>query len=96
MTSTETHDREAVARRAYELYLSRGGEHGRAEDDWYRAEQELRGKNGGNGSRTGAGAYAQRPATPAMAAAPITNAASTATKAPVAKAPRVKTTTVKK
>jgi hypothetical protein len=32
-----------IARRAYQLYESRGGEHGRDWDDWFRAEQELRG-----------------------------------------------------
>lgn len=34
-------DPEKIARRAYELYLARGGEHGHAEDDWYTAEREL-------------------------------------------------------
>jgi hypothetical protein len=34
--------REQIAQRAYELFLARGGEHGRHEDDWLRAEQELR------------------------------------------------------
>jgi hypothetical protein len=32
-----------IARRAYQLYESRGGEHGRDRDDWFRAEEELRG-----------------------------------------------------
>ena len=32
-----------IARRAYELYLQRGGEHGGDLDDWLRAERELRG-----------------------------------------------------
>jgi hypothetical protein len=27
--------------RAYELYISRGGEHGLDQDDWFRAEQEI-------------------------------------------------------
>ena len=31
-----------VARRAYELYEQRGGEHGRDLDDWLLAENELR------------------------------------------------------
>jgi hypothetical protein len=35
--------REAVARRAYELYLARGREPGRDVEDWLRAERELRG-----------------------------------------------------
>lgn len=38
-------DRDAVARRAYEIYMGRGGEHGLDQDDWYRAEAELLGKN---------------------------------------------------
>jgi hypothetical protein len=33
---------EEIRRRAYELYESRGGNGGSPEDDWYRAEQELR------------------------------------------------------
>jgi hypothetical protein len=32
---------EDVARRAYELFLARGGEHGRAIDDWLEAERQL-------------------------------------------------------
>ena len=34
--------RDEIARRAHELFLARGGAHGRAADDWFRAEQELR------------------------------------------------------
>jgi len=30
-----------IARRAYELFLERGGESGRDADDWLRAESEL-------------------------------------------------------
>ncbi len=33
---------EAVARRAYEIYLARGGEPGHEQEDWLRAEKELR------------------------------------------------------
>jgi hypothetical protein len=33
--------RDAIARRAYEIYLSRGGAHGRNIDDWLQAEREL-------------------------------------------------------
>ncbi|WNG49515.1 DUF2934 domain-containing protein [Archangium minus] len=33
---------EQIARRAYELFLARGGSHGRHEDDWIQAERELR------------------------------------------------------
>ena len=32
---------EAIARRAYELFLDRGGEHGHDVDDWLQAEHEL-------------------------------------------------------
>ena len=33
---------EEIARRAYELFLARGGEHGHHEEDWQRAERDLR------------------------------------------------------
>jgi hypothetical protein len=32
---------EQIARRAFELFLARGGEHGHHEEDWARAEREL-------------------------------------------------------
>jgi hypothetical protein len=32
---------EAIARRAYELFLARGAKHGRDLDDWLQAEREL-------------------------------------------------------
>jgi hypothetical protein len=32
---------EETARRAHELYLQRGGEHGKDVEDWVRAEKEL-------------------------------------------------------
>ena len=32
---------EEITRRAYRLYLERGGEHGRDVEDWVRAEKEL-------------------------------------------------------
>jgi len=32
---------EVVAQRAYELFLERGGSHGRDLDDWLHAEREL-------------------------------------------------------
>ena len=32
---------EDIARRAYQLYEERGGEHGRDCQDWFRAEREL-------------------------------------------------------
>ena len=34
-------DRERVARRAYEIYLARGGADGMAMEDWLAAEREL-------------------------------------------------------
>ena len=34
---------EEIAKRSYEIYLERGGEHGHAEEDWARAESELLG-----------------------------------------------------
>lgn len=33
---------EDIQRRAYELFLSRGGIHGNDQEDWFLAEQELR------------------------------------------------------
>ena len=33
---------EQIARRAYELFLSRGANHGHHEDDWFQAERELK------------------------------------------------------
>ena len=32
---------EAIARRAYELFLERGGQHGHDVDDWVQAEQDV-------------------------------------------------------
>jgi hypothetical protein len=37
---TLTYD--AIARRAYELFVARGASPGHAEEDWYQAERELR------------------------------------------------------
>ena len=36
---------EQVRARAYELYLQRNGDTGTPEEDWFRAEAELRGKS---------------------------------------------------
>ena len=33
---------EQIARRAYELFLARGANHGHHEDDWHQAERELK------------------------------------------------------
>jgi hypothetical protein len=38
-------DLDAIRQRAYELYEERGGQHGLHEDDWYRAEQEVRARS---------------------------------------------------
>jgi hypothetical protein len=35
---------EAIARRAYELYVERGGKHGKDLEDWVQAEKELTGE----------------------------------------------------
>lgn len=41
-----------VARRAYEIYLARGGEPGHEQEDWLRAEKELR-EQGASSKKTG-------------------------------------------
>lgn len=33
---------EQIARRAYEIFLARGGQHGGSEQDWHQAERELK------------------------------------------------------
>lgn len=33
---------EQIARRAYEIFLARGGQHGSSEQDWHQAERELK------------------------------------------------------
>jgi len=38
-TRETTHD--AIARRAYDIYIGRGGVHGHEIDDWLQAEREL-------------------------------------------------------
>ena len=42
ITLSATMTNSDVARRAYELYLARGGNHGLDLDDWLHAERELR------------------------------------------------------
>jgi hypothetical protein len=37
--------RDAIAARAYELYLARGGADGKDIDDWLKAEQDLRARD---------------------------------------------------
>jgi hypothetical protein len=43
--TTMTMSEEQVRARAYELYLERRGNGGTPEEDWFRAEAELRGKS---------------------------------------------------
>ena len=40
--ASATPDQEAIAARAYQLWLDRGCPDGTDQEDWYRAEQELR------------------------------------------------------
>jgi hypothetical protein len=39
--TAEKQDADSIARRAYERYEMRGGEHGRDQEDWFEAEREL-------------------------------------------------------
>lgn len=39
-------DIQEIEMRAYQLWIERGSPHGSADQDWHRAEQELRAKNG--------------------------------------------------
>jgi Protein of unknown function (DUF2934) len=41
-TADHFNDPDAVARRAYEIYQSRGGDHGADLDDWLEAERQLK------------------------------------------------------
>ena len=43
---SEETEAERIARRAYERYQARGGEHGRDQEDWFEAEQDVRGGRG--------------------------------------------------
>jgi hypothetical protein len=43
---SDSPDIEQIKQRAYELWMERGSPHGSADQDWYRAEQELRASNG--------------------------------------------------
>ena len=51
---------EAIARRAHELYLQRGGEHGKDVEDWVRAENELSDEPVAGPSKTRKAAQASR------------------------------------
>jgi len=46
-TRPGAHSQEAVAWRAYEIYMARGGAHGNDLDDWLQAERELGEKESG-------------------------------------------------
>lgn len=37
---------EEIKERAYQLWMERGAPHGSADEDWHRAERELRARNG--------------------------------------------------
>jgi hypothetical protein len=39
--TAENPSREEIARRAHELFLQRGGEHGQNVEDWVKAEKQL-------------------------------------------------------
>jgi hypothetical protein len=41
-TSTRAPSHDEIAHRAFELFLARGRQHGRAQEDWLSAERELR------------------------------------------------------
>ncbi len=41
-SATVSPSHQAIAKRAYELYLRRGAQPGHAEDDWFEAERQLR------------------------------------------------------
>ena len=57
-----TIDLDAVRRRAYELYEQRGRLDGYHEQDWYTAEQELRGRKQTRSQNGGRGADSKRSA----------------------------------
>ena len=42
-TESSRRDEDLVARRAFERYEGRGGEHGHDQEDWFEAEREIRG-----------------------------------------------------
>jgi Protein of unknown function (DUF2934) len=70
MTAVDTSNYDAVARRAYELFLSRGGEHGHDQEDWYRAEQEVAGAANSDVSRHAPAAPARERPAPAKTSRP--------------------------
>ena len=46
-TTYDEATQERISKRAYEIYQERGGHHGRNDDDWYQAEREVLGGEGG-------------------------------------------------
>ncbi|HEY3354210.1 MAG TPA: DUF2934 domain-containing protein [Polyangia bacterium] len=80
-TNETTVDQNAIAVRAYELFLSRGGEHGHADEDWSRAEQELRSTISRMMEQTPAPVAAAPAPAPAPAKAPAKPKKTTAAKA---------------
>jgi hypothetical protein len=44
MVERQEVSRDGIARRAYEIYVQRGGQNGRDVEDWLRAEKEIRDK----------------------------------------------------
>lgn len=44
MSPAETDSSDSIARRAYDRFHARGGEHGRDQEDWLEAERELNNK----------------------------------------------------
>ena len=58
-------DRDQIARRAYDRYQERGREDGRDQEDWFAAEQELRGGNTGRRQPSDASPPCAAPSPPA-------------------------------
>lgn len=54
-TTAGNADRERIAERAYQLYIERGGRHGKDLDDWLEAERELARRGSKRTSRTDSG-----------------------------------------
>jgi hypothetical protein len=52
--SDPKHDRDAVAARAYALYVRRGRQPGRSMEDWFEAERQVRAERGAPASDLGA------------------------------------------
>ena len=97
MTSNQNQDREAVARRAYELYLSRGGNHGNDQSDWLRAEAEIMAGNGSRKNTSASTGATTSTSAPIIQQSAVAAEDSTKTARPAAKSPRAtKTTSLRK